>query len=231
MPHGVEVTELTPFSLSTLGVPAGRFVFLLMFDFDSFVERKNPLAAIEAFRRAFRRDDGATLLIKTTSGSRHPSAFAELRALVSAEPHALLVDRTLPRGELNGLIAACDAVVSLHRAEGFGLVLAEAMELGKPVVATGWSGNVDFMNAGNSCPVGYELVPIERDHGPYKAGSLWAEPDIDHAAWLMSRLVLDGEYRQTTGRHAQETIRAEFSPEVAGRRYRQRLVRLGLLDD
>ncbi|HYR29053.1 MAG TPA: glycosyltransferase family 4 protein, partial [Thermoanaerobaculia bacterium] len=231
MPHGVEVAELAPVSLSAFGVPPGRFVFLVMFDFDSFVERKNPVAAIDAFRRAFPGDAGATLLIKTTSGSRHQAALAELRARVAAVPHVQLVDRTLPRGEVNGLIAACDAVVSLHRAEGFGLVLAEAMELGKPVVATGWSGNVDFMNAGNSCPVGYELVPIERDHGPYTAGSLWAEPDVDHAAWLMSRLVKDAGYRETIGRRAQATIRTDFSPEAAGRRYRRRLARLGLLDE
>jgi glycosyltransferase involved in cell wall biosynthesis len=231
MPHGIEVTELTPFSLSTFGVPAGRFVFLLMFDFDSFVERKNPVAAIDAFRRAFPRDEGATLLIKTTSGSRHRAALAELQALVSGEPHVQVVDCTLTRGEVNGLIAACDAVVSLHHAEGFGLGLAEAMDLGKPVVATGWSGNVDFMNAGNSCPVAYELVPIERDHGPYKAGNRWAEPDVEHAAWLMGRLVRDRDYRQTTGRRARETIRTEFSPRVAGERYRRRLARLGLLDD
>jgi glycosyltransferase involved in cell wall biosynthesis len=231
MPHGVEVTKLTPFSLSALGVPAGRFVFLLMFDFDSFVERKNPVATIDAFRRAFPRDAGATLLIKTTSGSRHPAALAELQALVAGEPHIQLVDRTLPRGEVNGLIAACDAVVSLHRAEGFGLVLAEAMALGKPAVATGWSGNVDFMNAGNSCPVGYELVPIERDHGPYTAGSRWAEPDVEHAAWFMSRLVNDSDYRATISRRARETIRSEFSPEIAGQRIRRRLVRLGLVED
>ena len=228
MPHGIEVTELTPFSPSTLGVTAGRFVFLLTFDFDSFVERKNPVAAIDAFRRAFPRDEGATLLIKTNSGSRHPAALAELQARVSDDPHVHVVDCTLTRGEVNGLIAACDVVVSLHHAEGFGLGLAEAMDLGKPVVATGWSGNVDFMNAGNSCPVAYELVPIERDHGPYAAGNRWAEPDIDHAAWLMGRLVRDSDYRETTGRRARETIRTEFSPKVAGERYRRRLVRLGL---
>lgn len=228
MPHGIEVAELTPFSPTALGVAAGRFVFLLLFDFDSFVERKNPVAAIDAFRRAFPRDEGATLLIKTTSGSRHPAALADLQARVAGEPHVQLVDRTLPRGEVNGLIASCDAVVSLHRAEGFGLVLAEAMELGKPVIATGWSGNVDFMNAGNSCPVGYELVPIARDVGPYAAGSRWAEPDIDHAAWFMKRLVSDPDYRQTITVRGRQTIRVEFSPEAAGHRYRQRLARLGV---
>jgi glycosyltransferase involved in cell wall biosynthesis len=231
MPHGVDVTELVPFPPSALGVPERRFVFLLMFDFDSFVERKNPAAAIEAFRRAFPRDERVSLLIKTTSGSRHPAAFSALQSLVAGVPHVHLADGTLPRAQVNGLIAGCNAIVSLHRAEGFGLILAEAMALGKPVIATGWSGNVDFMSVGNSCPVAYELITMERDCGPYAAGNQWAEPDVDHAAALMTRIVRDEQHRAAIGRRARETMRTRFSPAVAGARYRQRLTRLGLLED
>jgi glycosyltransferase involved in cell wall biosynthesis len=118
-------------------------------------------------------------------------------------------------------------VLSLHRAEGFGLVLAEAMALGKPVVATGWSGNMDFMNDRNSCPVGYELVTLDRTHLDYHAGQQWAEPDVDHAAHLMRRLIDDEVSRAETGERAAETIRSNFSPAAAGRRYRRRLALLG----
>jgi glycosyltransferase involved in cell wall biosynthesis len=228
MPHGVDVSAVTPFSPTTLGVAEGRFVFLFMFDFDSVIERKNPGAAIRAFRRAFPRDEGASLLIKTTGAARHRSALADLETMIEGDDNIHLADRVLPRSEVNGLIASCDAVVSLHRSEGFGLILAEAMALGKPVIATGWSGNVDFMSVGNSCLVGYELVPLERNFGPYPAGSHWAEPDVDHAAWLMSRIFRDAEYRAAIGHRASETIRTQFSPEAAGKRYRDRLIGLGL---
>jgi glycosyltransferase involved in cell wall biosynthesis len=105
------------------------------------------------------------------------------------------------------------------------------MYLGKPVVATGWSGNMDFMNAGNSCPVAYAMVTLDRNYGPYEAGQQWAEPDVDHAAHLMRRVVDDSSYRMEIAERARATIRTQFSPRVAGLRYRRRLSFLGLMDD
>jgi len=224
MPHGIDVAHVEACSPQELGVPAGRFVFLCMFDFDSVAERKNPSGAIKAFRRAAL--PSASLLIKTIGGDRHRD---ELAALAADVPNVHVVDRMLSRPRVNGLVAACDAVVSLHRAEGFGLILAEAMAFGKPVIATGWSGNVDFMDAGNSCPVAYEPVTLDRAHGVYAAGQQWAEPDLDHAAELMRRVAGDAAFRQRIGERARATIRSRFSPEAAGLRYRRRLERLGLL--
>ena len=166
MPHGVEVTDIEPCSPEDLGVTNGRFVFLCMFDFASVVERKNPFAAIEAFRRAFPNDSSAALLVKTVNAD---TTFEKI-------PNVYFVDRMLSRARVNGLLASSDAVISLHRSEGFGLILAEAMSLGKPVIATGWSGNMDFMNAGNSCAVAYELVTLDRTIGNYQEGQQWAEP-------------------------------------------------------
>jgi len=223
MPHGIEVTDIEACSPQELGVPRGRFVFLFMFDLASAVERKNPFAAIEAFRRAAPRD--AALLIKTSGASEHRDDFARIREI----PNVYVVDRMLSRARVNGLLASCDAVVSLHRSEGFGLILAEAMFLGKPVIATGWSGNVDFMDSGNSCPVAYDLVTLARSIGDYHAGQQWAEPDVDHAAHLMRRVVDDGAYRAQIGERARRTIRSRFSPDAAGMRYRRRLEFLGLL--
>ena len=121
------------------------------------------------------------------------------------------------------LHAVCDAYVSLHRSEGFGLNIAEAMLLGKPVVATAWSGNADFMHTGNSCPVNYTLVRLDRDFGPYRQGNRWADPDLDHAASYMRRLVDDDAFRRQIGACATATIAADYSYEAIGRRYLRRL--------
>ncbi|MEO6323531.1 MAG: glycosyltransferase family 4 protein [Thermoanaerobaculia bacterium] len=229
MPHGVSIGELVSCTPQELGVPSGRFTFLCLFDLASVVDRKNPLGAVEAFRRAFDASSTASLLVKAGGAEGHAAEYAELERQLRGIPNVHLTSRMLPRAQLNGLLASSDALVSLHRSEGFGLVLAEAMALGKPVVATGWSGNMDFMNAENSCPVNYELVPLERSYGNYAAGSRWAEPDVAHAASLMRRVVEEAEFRKRVGALAAETIHSRFSPEAAGLRYFRRLSLLGLL--
>jgi len=226
MPHGVAVTEFDPCNPEEFGVPPVRFTFLCMFDFASVMERKNPLGAVDAFRRAFPNDSNVALLIKAGHAGRHRREYADLAGQVRGIPNVYLTDRMLPRARVNGLLSACDAIVSLHRSEGFGLILAEAMDLGKPVVATGWSGNMDFMTSANSCPVAYKLVTLDRAHGPYRAGQQWAEPDVDDAARLMRRVVDDTEFRTEISTRARETIRAKFSPAAAGARYRDRLAML-----
>ncbi|MEA2326500.1 MAG: hypothetical protein QOE68_1459 [Thermoanaerobaculia bacterium] len=223
MPHGVEVTEIDACEPAEFGVPPGRFTFLCMFDFASVMERKNPLGAVDAFHRAFPDDSNVALLIKAGRAARHRREYAELAGRLRGIPNVYLTDRMLPRPRVNGLLAACDAVVSLHRSEGFGLILAEAMYLGKPVVATGWSGNMDFMTSENSCPVAYELVTLDRTYGPYRPGQQWANPDLDDAARLMRRIVDDTSFRTEISTRARETIRSEFSPAAAGARYRDRL--------
>jgi glycosyltransferase involved in cell wall biosynthesis len=230
MPHGIEVTEIEPCSPEELGVPPERFTFLCMFDFESVMERKNPFGAVEAFRRAFPDQSQAALLIKAAHADKHPREYTELKERLRGISNVYLTDRMLSRARVNGLLAACDSIVSLHRSEGFGLILAEAMYLGKPVVATGWSGNMDFMNSGNSCPVAYEIVKLGRTYGNYLAGQQWAEPDVDHAAHLMRRVYEDAAFRTQIGERARQTIRSQFSLEAAGLRYRRRLAFLGLMN-
>jgi glycosyltransferase involved in cell wall biosynthesis len=230
MPHGVEVTNIEPCSPEELGVPRGRFTFLCMFDLASVIHRKNPLGAVEAFQRAFLpHESSAALLIKAGHAESRPGEYKELEEQLRGIPNVYLTDRMLSRAQTNGLIATCHGVLSLHRAEGFGLILAEAMYLGKPVIATGWSGNMDFMNSWNSCPVRYEIVALDRNYGTYPAGQHWAEPDVDHASHLLRRVFEDEVFRSKIGVRGRETIRSQFSPEAAGQRYRQRLAVLGLM--
>jgi hypothetical protein len=162
-------------------LPSG-FRFLFAFDYLSVFERKNPLAAVDAFNRAFGAGSGASMVVKSLNHDHDPSAHERLRAAAARHPDVHLIEHRLSRAERDGLMNAADCYVSLHRAEGFGYTLAEAMWLGKPVIATGYSGNLDFMSTDNSFLVDHHLVPIGPGNEPYPADGEWAEPDIEHAA-------------------------------------------------
>lgn len=205
------------------GLPARTFLFLFIFDLNSTQGRKNPQAVIAAFRRAFPNAGAAGLVIKTHNTGLNPTEFAALQAELADLPHAHLISETLPRPALLELQQTCDCFVSLHRAEGFGLGVAEAMYLGKPVISTDWSATTEFVNIANGCPVNYQLVTLDRDHGPYTRGQFWAEADVGHAAHWMKKLVEDSALRSRLGTQAAADIRRQFSPETIGRRYLQRL--------
>ncbi|MEZ5286330.1 MAG: glycosyltransferase [Vicinamibacterales bacterium] len=166
-----------------------HFTFLFCFDFLSDVERKNPLGIMQAFRRAFEPRDGARLVIKTMNGDQR---LLELEALRAAARSAdvTIMDAALPAGRAGALVAACDCYVSLHRSEGLGLTMAEAMALGKPVIATGYSGNLTFMTERNSFLVDYGMTTVPPGRDAYPEGAAWAEPDLDEAARAM-RLVFE----------------------------------------
>jgi glycosyltransferase involved in cell wall biosynthesis len=224
MPHAIRFSTSSDADRRRFNLPEDRFLFLMMYDFSSLQERKNPAGALKAFDLAFKRDNAkATLVVKTQNANHHPQDLAELRQRLSGRTDVVWINETLSRQSVYDLYAVCDAFVSLHRSEGWGLGPIEAMYLGKPVVATNWSGNVDFMRPDNSLPVDYRLVKIERDVGPYLAGHMWADPDVEHAAWLMRRVMDDHEFRARISGAAMRTVREDFSPEVIGRRIRARL--------
>jgi glycosyltransferase involved in cell wall biosynthesis len=225
LPHAVEFEPPADLARSDLGLPADRFVFVFVFDYLSFTERKNPLGLVRAFKRAFGPGDGAVLVLKTINSEFDPEGAALLAREAAGHP-VVFLDRYLTRREVHGLLALADCCVSLHRSEGFGLTLAEAMVLGKPVVATAYSGNTDFMNPGNSFPVRYRLVPIERDHGPYRAGWRWAEPDEEHAAEQMRAVFADREAARRIAERGREDVRRELSNAAVGRLLRRRLERI-----
>ncbi|MBY9078068.1 glycosyltransferase family 4 protein [Paenibacillus sp. HN-1] len=230
MPHAVHVEVPQWSGRSYFGLPAGKFLFLSMYDTWSFQERKNPQAAIEAFRKAFPLpDSGAGLVLKVNNANSMPEQLEQLKRSLVGIPNIYLIEVSLSRPEINALIHSVDCFVSLHRSEGFGIVLAEAMYLGKPVIGTLWSGNTDFMNAGNSCGVSCQLVELDQSYGPYTKGQRWAEPDVEQAAYFMRRLVSDAEWRNKVASKGQYTIQTEFSPMKVGTMIKKRLEKLNRL--
>jgi glycosyltransferase involved in cell wall biosynthesis len=161
IPHAVDIPPGRQYTRAEFGLPEHRFLFLFTFDFNSFSERKNPRAAIEAFALAFpAARNRAGLVIKCSQGYRYPEQLGELQALAARDPRIVVLDRVLSNADVFGLQRVCDAYVSLHRSEGLGLGMAECMAQGKPVIATAYSGNLEFMTESNSCLVDYALVPV-----------------------------------------------------------------------
>ena len=216
-------------SRDAFGLPHDAVLFFMNIDVTSDLARKNPAAAIAAFRAAFvplerGPEERVFLVVKlghTTSG--YPWADAsQLMAELAAMPNAVVIDRQLTYEETLSLNAACDVYVSLHRSEGLGLNLLEAMTLGRPVIATGWSGNMDFMTPEDSCLVGHQLVPVRATHFAYQPeaigpGQVWAEPSIPEAAQWMRRLADDESLRRRIGASARAAMDARRSQVLEGR--------------
>lgn len=223
IPHAVDFAPTDGVRRADFGLPEDKRLVLVMYDFHSFQERKNPRAAVAAFRAAKAAEPSLGLVIKTINAGHHRRERQELEETLRDVPDVTIIDSALTRQQAWDLEACCDILLSLHRAEGFGLILAEMMFLGKPVVATGWSANMDFMDESNSVPVAFTLAPLPRPVGPYEAGVPWAEPDVDHAAAALRRLAADRDLAARLGRAAGVSIRRTLAPEVVGGRVRERL--------
>lgn len=221
VPLPVEPSTEVSHGRDHFGLADGTFIFLYMFNYLSYFERKNPLAAIRAFRRAFTADDDVQLVLKTSQSDFAPEARQQLLDEI-ADANIRLLDGYLSRAEISSLTANSDAYLSLHRSEGFGLTLAESMFYGKPVVATPYSGNRDFFDLNNGLPVRYDLIELGEHAGPYPAGSRWADPDVDHAAVQMRLLVDDPELRQRLAQRARRDVRQHLSIDAVAKVLRQR---------
>ncbi len=211
----VEMPPVVPLARPELNLPEG-FLFLFSFDHHSVFERKNPLAVIDAFKRAFEPDDGAVLAIKSINAASAPQDHQRLLDSAAGRPDVHIIDGYLTAVAKNSMVAACDCYVSLHRAEGFGLTMAEAMAVGKPVIATGYSGNLDFMTSANSFLVKHRMVAIGPDAAPYPAEGEWAQPDVEHAAHLMRKAFDERELAVQRGTRAALDIRRTHSAHAAG---------------
>jgi glycosyltransferase involved in cell wall biosynthesis len=204
----------TPFSRAQLGLP-DAFVFLCPFDFHSVFERKNPLGALEAYRRAFGPDDGAALVLKSINGDAHLLELDRLRQAAADRPDVVVADGYVQSRTMVGLIERSDCLVSLHRSEGFGLNLAAAMAAARPVIATGYSGNLAFMDTSSAFLVPYDLIPVGPGHGPYPASAKWADPDLDAAAELMRRVFENPSNAEAVGQCGRQAVLTRNGPERA----------------
>ncbi|NET19934.1 MULTISPECIES: glycosyltransferase [unclassified Okeania] len=211
-------------SRKELGLPTEKFIFLFIFDFFSRLERKNPLATIAAFKKAFGNSNpDVLLLIKSSNSQKFPRDKSRLINSIGDSPNIKHIDGYLSKEKINALLYHCNCYVSLHRAEGFGLTMAEAMFYGKPVIATGYSSNTEFMNVGNSFLVEYEKVAIADNYGPYKQGDIWANPNIEHCANLMKYVFNNSDQAKKIGLKAAEDIKSLLSPEIMGKKIKTRL--------
>jgi glycosyltransferase involved in cell wall biosynthesis len=211
-PLPVETPPRPLLTRADVGLPEG-FVFLFSFDFLSVPERKNTTGLIEAFTRAFTPGEGPTLVVKTINGDRAEESLERLRRLAAGREDIQVVDGYVTARERDALMALCDCYVSLHRSEGYGLTMAEAMAAAKPVIATAYSGNMAFMHDGNSLLVPYRLSAIPEGCDPYPPGAEWADPDLDEAARLMRFVWEDPDAARRLGRRAKEDVLRRNSPQ------------------
>ena len=197
---------------------------LYVFDFLSYVERKNPFAAIRAFQLAFPdRSCSVGLVIKVMNGDCKNKKWQEMLNLIGHDVRIFVINKTISRSEVLALIHLCDSFLSLHRSEGFGRGPAEAMLLGKPVVVTNYSGNTDFTHSDNSYLVDYQLIPVPGEDYVFTEGQVWADPDVEHAAWHMRRIFADSSSAEKVGLRGKRFIEDHFNPSVIGRRYSDRI--------
>ena len=211
------------------GQPQRPFTFLSLFDFWSTTERKNPAAVIQAFHRAFPPHQSGgppvQLIIKASSAEQFPKQAQALQSLAKGDPRIRWITTLLPQADLDRLYDQADALVSLHRAEGFGLTLADAMAIGLPVIATGYSGNLDFMPPGSAALIPWKPITIQRTCGDYVAGAIWAEPDCNAAASAMQQLASNREAATQLGARGQSAVRERLSSSRLEGIVRQRLGR------
>lgn len=204
-------------SRADFGLPDDRFLFFSMYDARSIQARKNPLASIAAYCAAFPEEGQTALVLKISGGSQGRSEAEELRTAIQRKDIYIL-EGVLPAGRLYALMGLCDAFVSLHRSEGFGYPIAEAMALGKPVIVTGWSGNMDFCGNNNACCVSYSLRPLgDSAVSPYEPAQIWAEPSIEEAAAYMRRLSEDAVFRSAIADAGKRTVNAKYSAEACAK--------------
>lgn len=224
IPYYVEAPIDENYDRPYFKLPEDQFLFLMMYDSNSIMERKNPLGVLEAFKEAFaKKPQKAGLVIKLNGENNDEIDF--IKQYLDGCRNVYFMTEVLSKTEVNSLIAVVDVYVSMHRAEGFGLVMAEAMCNGTPCIATNWSANTEFMDQESACLLDYKLVPVQKDMGPFRKGNYWAQPDVRQAAVYMQRLYEDKEFyekiSQNARRHADKIFDLERTAGAIRKRVRE----------
>lgn len=221
IPYYLDVKLKGSYCRADFGLPEDKYLFLMMYDRTSTRERKNPRAVIDAYKQAFVNEENVGLVIKISNSTKEE--LEQIRSMLPGCKHVYFVTEILDRDQVNGLIHLVDAVVSLHRSEGFGLVMAESMFLGTPVIATNWSANTEFMTADTACLVDAKMVELKYDIGAFQKGNRWADADVNQAAGYMKKLFDDPDEGIRMAVRAKEYIRDRLSKERAVSLIRKRL--------
>ena len=216
------------FGRDHFGFAEGVFVFTYVFATGSNVSRKNPYCLIRAFRGEFGDSSKVMLFLKVWNSGSDAAAIRELEDAIRGAPNIRLYDGVFSDSEIASLHRQADCLVSPHRSEGFGLNIAETMYFGKPVIATGYSANLDFMNDENGYLIDCRLTPLAKPDVPYWEGAVWAEPSEDHLRALMRRVLDNQEERARKGEAARATIRRDYSLDAVARAMQARFAALGL---
>jgi glycosyltransferase involved in cell wall biosynthesis len=198
-------------------------MFLFIFDFLSVMKRKNPIGLVEAFSAAFSENEGPILVIKTINGDKRIAEMAQLKSACMNRKDIVILEQEFNKSEIDSLISISDSYVSMHRAEGLGLTLAEAMSAGKPVIATNYSGNLDFMNSKNSILVPWQRTEVGLGAEGYSPTATWAEPDLNACASAMREFWSNSSLARALGLRAQASLELDFSYVATGKRMAQRL--------
>ena len=226
IPYHVTAPFREEMDRSSFGLPEDKFLYLVMYDANSMADRKNPRAALEAYRKAFpegtegREKTGLVLKIGFSEDSTRIEQ--ELKEAMKGY-HLYFLRQTFSKEDVNSLIRCCDVFVSLHRSEGFALVPAEAMILGTPTVTTNWSANTEFQTEESACLVDYRLKPVGKDLWPYRKENVWADADTDDAAGFIARLYHDRQFfeqiRENGIRQAAEVFESGAAERIIRERY------------
>lgn len=223
MPMAVELGEISKKNRRDFGLPKSAKLFCFSFDLNSSIHRKNPQACVDAFLKAFPVEDKADvgLVIKVHPPKEKHKIWEKLKNLALSDSRIHIIEKTLSRSDLLALYASCDCFLSLHRAEGFGRGIAEALQLGLHVITTGYSGNIDFCHAPYVDLVKYKLVKVKNGQYPFSDGQEWADADVNHAAKLMQEFVNTPKNKKKT-----KSEWSEFSTKTVGQKYKERLLNL-----
>ena len=226
LPYHVTAPTEEQYDRAWFGLPEDKFLFAFMYDANSVADRKNPMAVVKAFMKAFSPEDaGVGLVIKANNG--RPEDIEKLREQMKGYENLYFVTENLKKTAVNSLLKCVDVFVSLHRAEGFGLGMAESMMVGTPSIATNWSANTEFMNPEVGCMVDYKLIALERDIEPYHKGSRWADADVDQAAVYMRKLYEEPEYYRNLSQKGYAYISEKLGLEKSVERLEAQVKRIG----